>query len=703
MRAVLWLSAVAAGLGVAGKVYYDQVFLSGCDVADWDACWALDEAACGIVGQPEPMPFAVPQQELDDLQNRLRTRRPLKGLAALHNGSDSSWMMGIDIAHLEKALDFWENDYDWRAVEEELNALNPHMVLVQGLHVHYLHIKPQDTSKPSIPMLMMHGWPGSIYEFHKAAPLLAAKNPRLELIIPSLPGYGFSEGSHKPGLDACAMGVLMHVLMSQALGFEKYFVQGGDWGSIIAHCMLQKVPEGTILGTHVNMALVMFPFWSPIYGTFVSTEASEKERANFFSLPGKLVQTIPYMGMQATKPHTVGFALNDSPVATAAWILDKFESWTDPSSELTMNELITNLMFYYVPGANGSAMRLYHETMYTDRTGHVLKCAILKPVTAPMGLSDFPFEILPPARFMIPSRYRNLKTHHIAQKGGHFAAFEQPETLAQHVHEFLQQRSARLDKRAVVAVVAAVVVLVVVQQGDLAIPDEIMGNTHGLIFCKNALVGKKPEGSSHGIFMRKTKLGWSFPLAIHFLGGTLTATHSYGGELDLLILINDEKACHVLETVGQIGFGSSQGTELPRIRTGIAPRKDKEVDLYREGLQEMPEFVCNSSFAYQLKDGRVYEARARDVTFGFRESSNDKFYHSRNANVGNIMLLHHPSSLHDEDNKGLAELVKNLTPERKALVENTHAILRRLFKENLASENLLASIETGKDKAAAAE
>mmetsp|Transcript_29298 Transcript_29298/g.47048 ORF Transcript_29298/g.47048 Transcript_29298/m.47048 type:complete len:463 (+) Transcript_29298:137-1525(+) len=410
-------------------------------IVDWDACWTV--AACG--GRSEYVvkssPFSVEQEELLSMSKMLGNRKPVHGLDGFET---EDWEYGIDKTWLESVLVYWEKEYDWRKIETKMNNdFSPKEVTIDGLKIHFLHIQPskQQGQQTRIPILLLHGWPGSVYEFHKFIPALVESKPHLpyEIIVPSLPGYGFSSGAEKPGLDVCAAAVIMSKLMTQALKHEHYFVQGGDWGSVIAHCLVQIVPQGQVLGTHVNMPLAPHTWWSFPYAALFESDLSERKKS--YPISGFLsgvVSNLAYMQEHMTKPSTIGFVIAQAPAATAAWILEKFHGWSDCSnSKLTNEELVTNLMFYWLTGSQVSSIRLYKETLWGEKSLTNLRAVLVKRLDSPFGISLFPHEMLPPPKIVLSSRYTNIVTLEQADKGGHFAAFEQPNTLAGHFNRFV--------------------------------------------------------------------------------------------------------------------------------------------------------------------------------------------------------------------------------------------------------------------------
>ncbi|XP_072106439.1 epoxide hydrolase 1-like, partial [Mobula birostris] len=289
----------------------------------------------------KPFKLEVSEQMIQDLYNRLDNMRftpPLEG---------SCFHYGFNSTYLRKVVSYWRNDYDWWKQVEHLNSYPHFRTRIEGIQVHFVHVKP-DVLPPDgavRPLMLIHGWPGSFYEFYKIASLLKDRgshtldkhqNLAFEMVCPSIPGYGFSEAPHKQGFDTIAAARIFHKLM-QRLGFERFYIQGGDWGATIATNMAQMIPE-KVLGIHLNFfpltklnlqilpSLFLGPYMPSLFGF---TQTDVERMYPFMRNISKLLKESGYMHIQGTKPDTVGCALNDSPVGLAAYILEKFSSWTN--------------------------------------------------------------------------------------------------------------------------------------------------------------------------------------------------------------------------------------------------------------------------------------------------------------------------------------------------------------------------------------
>jgi pimeloyl-ACP methyl ester carboxylesterase len=373
----------------------------------------------------------IPQQALDDLRMRLeRTRLP-------DEIADSGWEYGTNLAYIRELLDYWRTSYDWRRHERELNSLNHYEADVGGLRVHFIH-QTGRAGRASKPLLILHGWPGSVYEFMRIIPLLAepaaqgepAANESFTVVAPSLPGYGFSERPRKAGMNVTAIADLLFRLMTDVLGYRHFVVQGGDWGAVIGSCMAKLHPQN-VHALHLNMVGAI-----PAQGRKFSdlSEAEQlflKEAERFRSLEAG------YQAIQGTKPQTLAYGLNDSPVGLAAWIIEKFRTWSDCGGDVercfSKDQLLSNVSIYWFTETIGSSIRLYCEQFRRP-----WRLAAGEKVEVPTALAVFPREILRPPRSWVERLY-NLKRWTAMASGGHFAAMEQPEALAADIRAFLSE------------------------------------------------------------------------------------------------------------------------------------------------------------------------------------------------------------------------------------------------------------------------
>ncbi|XP_075228516.1 juvenile hormone epoxide hydrolase 1-like [Lycorma delicatula] len=393
----------------------------------------------------QPFTINISDQVLDDLSKRLSMARdfvpPLK---------DVAFQYGFNTDYLKKVINFWQTKYKWRAQEKYLNSLPQFKIEIGNLNIHFIHVKPPQTKLKVIPILLLHGWPGSVREFYELIPLLTTPRPNsnfvFEVVAPSLPGYGFSDIPKEKGYNTAVMGTMMLELMSK-LGIHRFYVQGGDWGAVIGSVMATLYPSA-ILGLHSNLCFVN-TFNSNlkyILGSFwPSLIASENEVNKMYPLQkhyGFLLEESGYFHIQATKPDTVGVALNDSPIGLAAYILEKFSTWTNRKNrehfegnlgeKFSLTSLLDNIMIYWVTGTITSSMRLYSEHFCASSPSHIIE---RHPVTVPSACARFPEEIAYQPEILLQEKFINLTRVSDPPRGGHFAAFEVPELMADDIYE----------------------------------------------------------------------------------------------------------------------------------------------------------------------------------------------------------------------------------------------------------------------------
>lgn len=359
----------------------------------------------------EPDPIAIPEAELDDLRGRLgRTRWP-------DAETVEDWSQGIPLAYMREVVRYWAEHYDWRRVEHRLNSCNPQRTVIDGLGIHFLHVPSSNPS--ALPLVLTHGWPGSVVEFLDAiGPLTEPQdhggNPgdAFHVVCPALPGYGFSDKPSVAGWSVERIADAWSVLM-QRLGYERYLAQGGDWGAMVTTLMGLRDPEHCA-AIHLNMPIVQ-----PDPATM--EELTEAERAALEALQHYQSWDSGYARQQSTRPQTLGYALADSPAGQAAWILEKFHAWTDcgghPENAIGRDALLDNVMMYWLTNSAASSARLYWESFHSINTD---------PVDIPVGCSIFPKEIFRCSRRWAEQRFSRLVHWRELDRGGHFAAFEQP-------------------------------------------------------------------------------------------------------------------------------------------------------------------------------------------------------------------------------------------------------------------------------------
>lgn len=364
-----------------------------------------------------PFPIAVAQTDLDDLRRRLDSARFPAELPG------SGWDYGTEQAFLRSVVDRWRDGYDWRATEAELNEWGSSLATAAGQQVHLLHARSD--SADAIPLALVHGWPGSIVEFLDVLPMLCE---RFHVVVVSMPGYGFSGPTSERGVDVAKVAAAVDDVMVQ-LGYDRYLAQGGDWGALVVrHLGQHHAPH--VAAIHTNMLFA--PFDGPDAGAM--TGVTEGELAALVSSAQRITDGTAYMDIQSTRPHSLGFGLDDSPLGLAGWILEKFHAWCDirEGMPIRTDRLIDNLMMYWLTGTATSAARLYCEA---TRAGTSPLSAWNGRVDVPTGYAVYPYELLQTPRVWAERRY-NLVHHSVQDRGGHFAAFEQPQLFAADVNTY---------------------------------------------------------------------------------------------------------------------------------------------------------------------------------------------------------------------------------------------------------------------------
>lgn len=343
---------------------------------------------------------------------------------------DTDWLAGTSDTVLRDLVRYWRHGYDWFKVQDELNQLDHFRVPIEGEQLHFVWYQGTGERQP-FPLLLLHGWPGSFLEFTDAAPLLlngVDGASGFDLVVASLPGFAFSEAPRAPGMHAGRAADRLHMLMRD-LGYERYGVQGGDWGAVIAAELVRKHPE-SIAGLHYTVAP---------WGELPETSQDDVTRAFTTRYQQFSAQETAYFELQSTKPQTLAYALQDSPVGLLAWILEKYWSWTDHEAKLwesiDRDAVLTTVMLYWLTGHVLSAARIYYEIrqMRTEdwSTG---------PVSIPTAYARFPKEPWGPPRSMVNTDWTaNLVRYTEFSKGGHFPALEEPELYAKDVAAFFSK------------------------------------------------------------------------------------------------------------------------------------------------------------------------------------------------------------------------------------------------------------------------
>lgn len=378
----------------------------------------------------EPFHLNIPESTLDDLRERLaRTRWPERETVADRE-------QGVPLAEAQALCEYWRDNYDWRRCEAQLNALGQFRTDIDGVGIHFLHVRSPEPD--ALPLILTHGWPGSVVEFLKVIEPLSNpaafggdRKDAFHIVVPSLPGYGFSDRPAERGWSVERIATAWIELMRR-LGYDRYVAQGGDWGSAVTSAMATAKPAG-LAAIHLNFVIA-----PPEPEDLAALSDAEKQA--FADLKHFTSRGSGYSALQGTRPQTLGYALTDSPAGQAAWIYEKLASWSDsggdPRTVLSYDEMLDNIMLYWLPATAASSARLYWESLQSFAAG---------PTDLPVACSIFPREITRPSRRWAERKYANLIYWGTPERGGHFAAFEQPDLFTTEIRNaFRSVRTARL-------------------------------------------------------------------------------------------------------------------------------------------------------------------------------------------------------------------------------------------------------------------
>ena len=379
----------------------------------------------------EPFSIKVADEVLADLKARLdRTRFP-------DEVPDTGWEYGTNLAYLRELVDYWRTRYDWRKHEKHLNSLRHFRTEIADLDLHFIHEEGRGPNPK--PLLLIHGWPGSVYEFMEIIPMLTDPaahggdaRDSFTVIAPSLPGYGFSGHAKARAMNIQAIADIFFKLMTETLGFTRFAVQGGDWGSAIT-ARIGEVYPSHLYGIHLNMVPV-----GPTEGRN-APELTPEEKVFLGEMEKFRTAETGYQWIQGTKPQTLAYGLNDSPAGLAAWIVEKFRTWSDChgnlESRFSKDQLLTNVMIYWITGSINSSTRLYYEARH-----HPWRRKAGSRIQTPAAVALFPGELARPPRHWA-ERVLNVKRWTPMARGGHFAAMEEPKLLAEDIRAFFREQN----------------------------------------------------------------------------------------------------------------------------------------------------------------------------------------------------------------------------------------------------------------------
>lgn len=398
LRAAAWLGTLSLGTGV---VAVRKAEAKATDIV-------LPSTSEAVT----PFRVAIPAAAIQDLKARLAaTRFPEKETVG-------DWSEGVPLARMRALVEYWRSGYDMRRIERRLNSVPQFRTRIDGLGIHFLHVRSKHQN--ARPIILTHGWPGSVIEFLKVIEPLTdptahggTPDAAFHVVIPSLPGYGFSDKPTERGWGLPHIARAWAVLMKR-LGYTSWVAQGGDWGAGVTTWMAKQHVKG-LKAIHLNLPILFPP---PVEGEPTTEEKVALARGAAFASNG-----MGYSRLQSTRPQTIGYSLSDSPAGQAAWIYEKFAEWTDtdkePERELSRDEMLDNITLYWLANTGASSARLYFESFGTDFS--------LQQLDIPVGVSNFPGEISRPPRIWGERTYSKLFYWNEVAKGGHFAAFEQPD------------------------------------------------------------------------------------------------------------------------------------------------------------------------------------------------------------------------------------------------------------------------------------
>jgi len=377
----------------------------------------------------QPYKIEIPDSVLDDLKSRLeRTRWPdeLPG---------TGWDYGSNLDYVKELVEYWRTKFDWHAQEKLINSFSHFKSEVDGLNIHFIHEKGKGPNP--MPLVITHGWPGTFFEMYKVIPMLSdpashGGDPAdaFDVVAPSMPGYGFSDATDKRGLSVLSIGDLWAKLMSENLGYQRFAAQGGDWGARVT-AKLGLSHGDKVIGIHTTSTSSPTPYQGP--GT---RELSEAENAMLAQRIQWLADEGGYSHIQATKPQTLSYGLNDSPAGLAAWIVEKYRTWSDcggdVESRFTKDELLTTITIYWVTQSINSSTRLYYESFF-----QAWDLAKGEKIQVPVAIASFPRENSVPLREWAERSF-NIQQWTDMPSGGHFAALEEPDRLVEDIRKFFR-------------------------------------------------------------------------------------------------------------------------------------------------------------------------------------------------------------------------------------------------------------------------
>ncbi len=370
----------------------------------------------------KPFEVKVPQETLNDLRERLVRTRWTDAIQG------ASWDYGTNLDYIQELVDYWRNQFDWQAQEKFINSFAHFRADIDGFNIHFIHERGKGTNP--IPLMLLHGWPSSFLQMLKIIPPLTQPENHgidtdaFDVIIPSLPGYGFSDRPTQKGMTVARIAELFAKLMTEELGYERFAIRASDLGAGVAQQLALAHPD-LLVGLHLSGTN---PYVSEMPQDLSNAEQEFLAKSQRF-----LMQEGAYAMLQSTKPQTLAYALNDSPVGLAAWIVEKFRAWSDCDGDVekrfTKDELLTNITIYWVTETINSSSRLYYESSHYPPLNNE------KRVKVPTAMAIFPKDMVPGPREWAEREY-NVQRWTKMPRGGHFAEMEEPQLLAKDIHTF---------------------------------------------------------------------------------------------------------------------------------------------------------------------------------------------------------------------------------------------------------------------------
>ncbi|MGK3204762.1 epoxide hydrolase family protein [Amycolatopsis sp. MEPSY49] len=365
----------------------------------------------------------IPREDLDDLHRRLAATRWPAEIPGC------GWSRGVPLAYLKDLAEYWRTTFDWRSAERRLNSFPQFTTEIDGTSIHFLHVRSKHAG--AVPLVLTHGWPGSFVEFVEIIDSLtspADHRDAFHVVVPSIPGFGFSGRPAEPGWDLARTARAWAELMRR-LGYDRYAVQGGDFGALISLDLCRAEPAH-VLGAHVNF-LITRPHAEPV-------ELGESDRDRLRDAVRFDTDPPAYIRVQATRPQTVSYGLTDSPVGLLAWIVEKFQAWTDsaefPEEAVDRDQLLTNVALYWLTASGASSAQLYYEVAAQFRHPQAAE----PPWRAPVGVAVFPRDFVLPVRSLAERAIPTITRWTEFDRGGHFAAMEQPRLFVEDVRAFFR-------------------------------------------------------------------------------------------------------------------------------------------------------------------------------------------------------------------------------------------------------------------------